>query len=167
MRTIIIVGLTLLVTSCGRATPESAARTFCRELSAGHWEKALRSVGAEQEIKSRLPSAGTDERQILEAALASSRCEVTRMTDATTASITFDSVDTNRVIRGLVGQSFLALLGGAAPDAQQVAAQISSPEAPRQTLVRLATLNNDDGQWRATSVSLINLMDGATGGLGF
>lgn len=167
MRTVLIVGLTLLVTACGRATPEAAARSFCRELSGGHWEKALRAVGAEQQVKDRLRDGDPDQRQMIEAALSSSRCEVTRMTDDTTASITFDSVDTSRIVRGLIGQSFLALLGGAAPDANQVAGQIRSADAPRQTLVRMVTLRNTGGQWTASSISLFNLMDGATGGMGF
>ena len=67
MRHFCLLGLTLTLASCSPNTPEGLARSFCKELSAGRWEKALKVIGRDTQVSSSLAAAPADERQITEA----------------------------------------------------------------------------------------------------
>lgn len=165
MRSPWLLGLTLTLVSCGEPTAEGAARTFCRELSAGRWEEALKVIGRDSEVKRGLAASPVGDQELLMTTLGASRCEVTEMRTETIASITFDAVDTPALMHDLSGQTRGAGPGGTAWAAQHVTSQIREGHAPRRTLVKIVPLWQEDGRWTATPLGLEILLDGMTGGL--
>lgn len=155
---VLVLLLPLVLAACSKSA-SSTMQSFCNDLSAGHWEKAMTQLGQESEMRKSIGDLENDpqSKQVVGAMLSSAKCKVTAAKD-NQVSLEMDTVNGSAVIGQVMadslGMAFVSAFSG--PDGKKALEEamltkmvegFTSPNAPRRKTQVDVQMEKQGGQW--------------------
>lgn len=169
----------IALSSCGKSA-QSSMESFCDDLSAGRWEKALGTFGDANAVRTVLTDLEEEaEKKALAGAMfGGSRCSV-KSTENNVVMLDVDAVNAQAITAGVmadsIGMAFMSAFSG--PDGERamkeavlakLMAGLSAQDAPRRQMEVAIAMEEVDGRWMpANAERLLSAISGGMDNLSF